>query len=128
MTDLHLVEAPPGLPEVDRLVDLPHPDPEIPASLLFRFWPAGQAWARRLPGDDDRYVAVVPKLYTWALIVGTVNDESGFRDRWCYEGLLSAVLAASVWDGRGEPDGWHRHPATGRRRTHGDPTTEYIAP
>ena len=34
--------------------------------------------------------------------------------------------AMQVWDGTGEPSGWCRHPATGRRRPGGDPATEFV--
>jgi len=32
------------------------------------------------------------------------------------------------WDGEGEPDGWHRHPHSGRRRSNGDAALEVIEP
>jgi hypothetical protein len=32
-----------------------------------------------------------------------------------------------AWDGDGEPDGWSRHPPTGRRRPGGDPDKEYVS-
>jgi hypothetical protein len=31
-----------------------------------------------------------------------------------------------AWDGAGEPAGWMRHPATGRRRPDGDAGREYV--
>lgn len=82
------------------------------------------------PGEPDaRYVAVVPYLYTWGLIVGRcVHATRFFDDRWCYHDVAAAVAAAHVWDGTGEPEGWHRHPMSGRRRVDGDPTREYIQP
>jgi len=33
-----------------------------------------------------------------------------------------------AWDGEGEPTGWMRHPASGRRRPGGDETKEYVNP
>ena len=45
-----------------------------------------------------------------------------------YESDLGAILAATEWDGDGEPMGWHRHPSTGRRRPEGDPEMEYVNP
>jgi hypothetical protein len=80
-------------------------------------WPYGSQWGlvRRL--DEDRYVAVVPMLFTWRLIVGRVNEVlSGHDDGWCYRTPEKAVVAADAWSGEGEPTGWHRHPASGRRR------------
>lgn len=32
------------------------------------------------------------------------------------------------WEGEGEPDGWTRHVATGRRRPGGDATQEFVRP
>jgi hypothetical protein len=39
---------------------------------------------------------------------------------------LAALLRAA--DERAEPDGWTRHPTTGRRRPDGDASREYIHP
>ena len=38
---------------------------------------------------------------------------------------VAQILAS---DDESEPSGWHRHPATGRRRPDGDPTKEYVRP
>jgi hypothetical protein len=35
-------------------------------------------------------------------------------------------MAWELVGGVGEPQGWHRHPNTGRRREDGDPTKETI--
>lgn len=82
----------------------------------------------RLCGDDKTYVAIIPFLYTCAVIVGDVSDDSGYRDRWCYHGFEAALAAFEAWDGQGEPPGWHRHPSSGRRRPEGDAGREYVAP
>lgn len=74
-----------------------------------------------------RYVAVIPFLFTTAVICGRTADRAGYEDRWCYEDLGSAVAAFEAWDGTGEPGGWHRHPNSGRRRPKGDPAAEYLA-
>jgi hypothetical protein len=91
-------------------------------------WPA---LARHLDGDDTtgRYVAAVPFAFTWAITWGYRRlAQVCHEDRWCYHTRTAAVAAAHVWDGTGEPVGWHRHPTTGRRRPDGDPTREYIDP
>jgi hypothetical protein len=31
-----------------------------------------------------------------------------------------------IWDGTGEPQGWHRHVPSMRRRVDGDPAREYL--
>jgi hypothetical protein len=114
------------LPVVAKLGDLP-------GDGAWAYWlePIGDdqythRLARRL--DDNRYVAVLPLLFTWGVVVGRVVDETGYDDRWCYSSLEAAVAYATVWDGDGEPEGWHRHPPTGRRRPDGDPTKEYVNP
>lgn len=55
--------------------------------------------------------------------------EWGYGDRWCFEGRWLAEQAMAEWigrDGEGEPEGWHRHVDTGRRRPNGDASKEYI--
>jgi hypothetical protein len=82
--------------------------------------------------DDTQYSAIMPLLFTHAIIVGRIGDYSGYEDRWCYGGLSKAQAAHNAWDGTGEPEGWHRHPATGRRREIDEETSlllgEYINP
>lgn len=78
--------------------------------------------------DETRYVAVIPFLFTWGVTVGQLSDGYTYDDRWCYHDVTLAVAAASVWDGTGEPTGWHRHPISGRRRPEGDVAGEYVRP
>ena len=73
---------------------------------------------------------ITPLMYTTAIIVGPVGAP-WYDDRWCYTSPVRALEAARAWGGPwngGEPDGWHRHPPTGRRREDGDPGTEHVAP
>jgi hypothetical protein len=77
---------------------------------------------------DGRYAAIMPLMFTHAIIVGRIGDKSTYDDRWCYAGYEKAAAALSAWDGTGEPDGWHRHPNTGRRREEGDPEMEVFDP
>lgn len=86
------------------------------------------SWARvakQLP--DGRLVAVVHMIYTWRLTVGPA-DAYGYDDGWCYPTEEDAIVALVLWDGMGEPTGWHRHPRSGRRRPEGDPAREYVNP
>jgi hypothetical protein len=65
-----------------------------------------------------RWAGIFQFAFTWAIIVGRVGDKVGYDDRWCYSSANKAAEALLNWhtDGfRGEPKGWHRHPATGRR-------------
>lgn len=74
---------------------------------------------KRMPNGD--YVALFQFMYTWAIMSGL--SIYGYEDRWCYSSYEKAKAALDAWDGTGEPEGWHRHPNTGRRR-HEDGTEE----
>lgn len=71
--------------------------------------------------EDGSDAAIMPLMFT-AAIVSDLTDW-GYGDRWCYKTYEAAKAALEAWDGEGEPDGWHRHPMTGRRRENGK---EYI--
>jgi len=73
---------------------------------------------------DGRWAGLSDFMFTCAIIVGKIGDRSGYDDRWCYENRNAAALALVQWDGTGEPEGWHRHPASGRRRRDG--MEEYV--
>lgn len=62
---------------------------------------------------DAGLVGLYKLIYTYAIIsgIGTYT----YEDRWCYESCAAARRALDAWDGTGEPQGWHRHPRTGRR-------------
>ena len=78
------------------------------------------------PISDDRVAAVVPMLFTFAIVTVTPRGcHAGYEDRWCYHDFVGAFTALAAWDGTGEPAGWHRHPDSGRRR---DGDREWIAP
>ena len=79
----------------------------------------------KLIDDGARYVAVDPLTFGEARLgVGTIRG--AYDDVWYYSSITAALNAWAAWDGEGEPDGWYRHPPTGRRRPGGDPTAEYI--
>lgn len=77
---------------------------------------------RRLP--DGRWIGVHRLLMHWTIHVDL--HEYGYEDRYCFATQELADKAFDEWDGTGDPEGWHRHPKTGRRR---DLTTgkEWIA-
>ena len=68
------------------------------------------------PLPDGRIACIYPLMFTHAIVVCTVGNFYGVDDRWCYAGYEKAKRYLDAWDGTGEPDGWHRHPATDRRR------------
>lgn len=80
--------------------------------------------------DDGTYVAIWPLMFTHAIIRGEIGNMVEIQDRWCYKTEEAAMAALAVWlvtGCRGEPEGWHRHPASGRRRPDGDSSREYVA-
>lgn len=78
---------------------------------------------RMLP--DGRIIAIRRLLMHWTLLVGL--DEFGYAENYCFATRDLVESAYKNWDGTGEPEGWHRHPKSGRRR---DIATgrEWIAP
>lgn len=85
------------------------------------------AGPRVLP--DGRAIWVVPMTYGKGRIILSPDARSPYvEDCWCYETQVLALVAFEMWDGNGEPDGWIRHPFTGRRRPNGDKSKEYVMP
>lgn len=81
------------------------------------------AMLKELP--DGRVCGVQRLLFHWTLHVDI--DDIGYADRYCYQTADGAFNALMQWNGEGDPEGWHRHPKSGRRR---DLATgkEWIAP
>lgn len=78
--------------------------------------------------DQVHYKAIIPFIFTSGIILGRADNGGTYIDRWCYEAFDVALEAFNQWNGIGEPDGWHRHPSTGRRRPNGDVQAEYYNP
>lgn len=84
--------------------------------VLFLQWLIDECGYRRpRPIGDGRYAAIYRKAFTHAIVIGRFGDYHGVDDNWCYPDCASASAALDAWDGRGEPGGWTRHPASGRR-------------
>lgn len=79
-----------------------------------RFW--------RLP--DGRLCGLQRLLFHYTVHVDIFAF--GYSDRYCFITAELALDAMSRWDGTGDPDNWHRHPTTGRRRPDADPAREHI--
>lgn len=96
-------------------------------------WLAGMAsrnsYLAPTPMGNGRWCAIAPFMFTTAIITGRMGDNWGYADRWCFADIGKALHALFDWaakDFEGEPQGWHRHPDTGRRRPDGDADQEYI--
>jgi hypothetical protein len=80
-------------------------------------------------GNDGRDACLARMGFNVAIFADLT--EWGYGERWCYSSLTRAYHALIEWKERGlegEPEGWHRHPDTGRRRPDGDKAREYINP
>jgi hypothetical protein len=87
------------------------------------------ALAQRLLPEGRGEVCVYPLLFGAArLTFGRDPECGGYDDCWDYPYPDAAIEAMECWDGQGEPEGWIRHPASGRRRPNGEPDTEYVRP
>lgn len=90
----------------------------VTAELSYMQWlkdECGYKDIRPIPGN--RMAAIHPLLFTHAIVTMDVGDKAGLANRWCYHTYDKAKAALDAWDGTGEPEGWHRDPFTGRRRT-----------
>jgi hypothetical protein len=90
---------------------------------------AKNGYAAPTPMGNGRYCCIVPFIFTTGIITGRMGDDYGYTDRWCFEHIGAALTALFDWAGKdfeGEPQGWHRHPDSGRRRPDGDAGKEYI--
>lgn len=100
-----------------------------------------EAWVRRMQDgervfdirifEDGTYAVIKALMFHYTIIYGALGDVYGYDNRWCYGDRLAPVQAAlAAWDypEQKEPEGWQRHPDTGRRRPNGDPSKEYIDP
>lgn len=76
--------------------------------------------------DDGTVLAVGPMLFGNGRLYVDVHAQ-GHADCYCYDELEGAIKALQALKPYfEEPTGWKRHPATGRRRPHGDPSKEYV--
>jgi len=63
---------------------------------------------------NGRKAGLMRFMFTWAIVADF--NLAGYDERWCYKEFSTAAGALKDWDGEGEPEGWHRHPLSGRRR------------
>jgi len=66
---------------------------------------------RELP--DGIVIAAHRLMYHWTLLIDL--DYCGYNDRYCFATKELVMDAFNKYDGS-EPEGWHRHPKSGRRR------------
>lgn len=56
--------------------------------------------------DDDVVIGVQHYIYTWGVLRHV--DDFGYAERWCYHTLPEAVVAATLMESTGEPEGFIR--------------------
>lgn len=77
---------------------------------------------------DGRALWVYRMNYTYKLVIGHIGSPA-FDNSWCYKDLTTCLMNYVAWNPleQAEPEGWVRHPHTGRRRfPDGDPATEEV--
>ena len=75
--------------------------------------------------EDGRTIDMCRMIYNWRLRVGHIKDPWGYEDDWCFANQETAMHAFLNWSLEGEPEGWIKHPRTGRYRPGGDPAKEF---
>jgi hypothetical protein len=92
--------------------------------------PKGGSYVIVVPTGDGRWVGILPLMFHWTMHVGTMRDQAGHEDRFCYRTFQMTADALTEWasrDFQGDPEGgWHKAPYSGRIRPDGDATKEYI--
>lgn len=77
---------------------------------------------RELPNGHVLYIEpMLPGHLSLVLAFDAWNVE-----RWCFHDHDAAWRAVLGWNGQGDPEGWYKHPLTGRRRPDGTPESEFI--
>lgn len=96
-------------------------------TLLAGIWSGEYGYSDLCRLPDGRAVCINRLMFTYAILSGL--RDYGYEDRWCFRDYVTAKGALRDWieaGGVGEPEGWHRHPDTGRRRPDGDASKEYV--
>jgi len=75
---------------------------------------------------DGRLCGLLRLLHHWTVHLDL--DYVGYADRYCFMTPELAIEAMSLWDGRGDPINWHKHPSTGRVRPDRTAASEYVEP
>lgn len=78
--------------------------------------PDGYTYFRVYP--NGRSAAIVRFLFSSAIVdnIQGYGMTLTYQNRWCYKSYVDAIGALNDWDGEGEPEGWHRHLPSHRRR------------
>lgn len=84
-------------------------------------------WLRRRELPDGRVLHLEKMPHFFRLSVGP-REWPVFDSVYDFEADETAWRAILEWDGTGDPEGWFRHPHSGRYRPGGSRSQEYVAP
>ena len=90
--------------------------PGFGTSLAARIW------------SNGTIACVEEMIYTRRIVIAYPETPFGcWNDVWCFDKAKDIINALREWDYPTvpEPDGWHRHPMSNRRRIDGDLDREY---
>lgn len=79
--------------------------------------------------EDGELMAVSAMLFSNGRLFVGVN-RNGYEDCYCYDSVEKAIDSMNNFNPilDSEPDGWKRHPTSGRRRENGDKSKEVVRP
>jgi len=86
----------------------------------------GQWWIDKKTFRDGRVSYLQQMAFTVRISVSKDAEDQGFEEFFEFQNVAAAFVAFEAWGGDGEPEGWHRHVPSNRRRPDGDPSREYI--
>ena len=101
---------------IDNFIDAPYIDKPDYDQLVAM----GYTDITILPNGE--FACIFKFAYTYAILFAMTAW--GYEQRWCYHSYESARQALTAWNGEGDPEGWHRHMPSGRRRN--DTGAEWI--
>jgi hypothetical protein len=110
--------------QIEEFFDISKPPKELSAYLAYLY----ECSYRNVIVFGNNFACLHDFIYTCAIITGRLFED-GYNNRWCYHNKGMALRGLDAWHKKnfqGEPEGWHRHPMSGRRRENGDPAKEYI--
>lgn len=106
---------------------------EVEGEVPVRPWEArpdsywGLLWGNRFL-DEELELVLLPLSFGHVQLGVSLGRSGEYLDSWYFDDLDVGWRALWTWDGQGEPEGWVRHPSSGRRRPGGDPAAEVVRP
>lgn len=97
------------------------------AEKLSEYWNSKKKMYIRDVPDAGLFIGLIPQIFNLKVVVGKLEFKSdGYDDGFEFTDTEAAIAAFLEWNGTGDPEGWIRHPDTGRRRPNGDLSREFV--